>query len=362
MSITITGVKARAVTAPIKRPPVAASGQIKNAALVLVDLETDAGITGHCYLFCFMPAMLKPTIGCIEALNDLVANQPLAPANLDSMLRKRLTLLDTYGMLGQALAAIDMCAWDALARSQKLPLASLLGGSVGSVRAYSSCGLWIQDVDKLADEAEELLNDGQFSALKLRLGRPDMQDDLTAVRNVKQRIGSDIKLMCDFNQSLSVSEAMQRCRLLDDEGLYWIEEPIRNDDYAGCAQIASSIDTPLQIGENLLSHFEMQKAIDAGAGSFYMPDVQRIGGVTGWMKAASLAHSHDLDLSSHLFPEISAHLLRVSPTCHWLEYVDWSDAIIQQPLEVKNGYAELSDRPGNGIEWDEDAVARYLFD
>jgi len=238
-------------------------------------------------------------------------------------------------------------------------LVCALGGQIKPVRAYNSCGLWIKDPALLADEAAELLAEGGYSAVKLRIGRPNFKDDLTAVRNVKKRIGGDISLMTDFNQSQTVTEAILRGRALDDEGLYWIEEPVRHDNYAGCAKIALEVNTPIQIGENLLNTFEMQKAIEAKAAEYYMPDVQRIGGVTGWMRAAALAHAHHLEMSSHLFPEISAHLLAVTPTCHWLEYMDWANPILREPFEVKNGNVIIPDRPGAGIAWNEDAVQRY---
>jgi mandelate racemase len=222
--------------------------------------------------------------------------------------------------------------------------------------------LWIQEPFKVADEAEKLLAEGNFSAVKMRIGRPEFKDDLAAVRNVKKRIGNDVCLMSDFNQSLTVNEAILRGRALDDEGLYWIEEPIRHDDYAGCARIAAEVATPIQIGENLLNNLEMQKAIDANAAKYYMPDVQRIGGVTGWLRAATLAHTHALDMSSHLFPEISAHLLAATPTCHWLEYMDWAAAVLKQPIEVKDGHVLIPDRHGTGIEWDEKAVKTFLVE
>lgn len=360
MTLTITNVRARAVMAPIKRPPVSASGAIPSAALVLIDLETDGGITGHTYLFTFMRSMLKPTVACIEALSEIIRGEALDPQALDAKLRKQFTLLDTHGILGQALAGIDMAAWDVHAKAQALPLARALGGEIRPIRSYNSCGLWIQDPTTVADEAEQLLAEGQFTALKVRIGRSRLQDDLAAVRNVKKRIGDDVCLMSDFNQALTVNEAILRGRALDDEGLYWIEEPIRHDDYANCAKVAAEVKTPIQIGENLLNTFEMQKAIKAGAAEYYMPDAQRIGGVTGWMRAAALAHAHGLDLSSHLFPEVSAHLLAATPTCHWLEYMDWGNPILAQTLELKDGHVMLSDRPGNGIEWDEDAVRQYL--
>jgi len=147
--------------------------------------------------------------------------------------------------------------------------------------------------------------------------------------------------------------------MLDDEGLAWIEEPIRHDDYAGCARIAAELRTPVQIGENLLNTFELVKALDARAMDYVMPDVQRIGGVTGWLRAAAIAHAYGIDMSSHLFPEYSAHLLAVTPTCHWLEYMDWADPLLQEPIVIRNGHALIPDRPGSGITWNEDAVKRY---
>lgn len=360
MKLTIKNIRARAVMAPMKRPPASASGSIPGAALVLIDLETGEGVTGRAYVFTFLESMLKPTVQVVEALGAMIKGDALAPLEIEAKLRKRFAIQDSHGIVGQAIAGIDMAAWDAHARAQNQPLVVALGGQVRPVRAYNSCGLWIQDPAKVADEAAQLLAEGNFKAVKLRIGRPDFKQDLQAVRNVKKQIGDDIPLMTDFNQSLTVNEAIRRGRALDDEGLYWIEEPIRHDDYAGYATIAREVRTPIQIGENLLNSLEMQKAIAAGAAEFYMPDVQRIGGVSGWLRAAALAQANGLDLSSHLFPEFSAHLLAVSPTCHWLEYMDWSNPILREPYQVKDGHVVIPDRPGAGIEWNEDAVKKYL--
>ena len=167
--------------------------------------------------------------------------------------------------------------------------------------------------------------------------------------------------MSDYNQRLSVNEAILRGRMLDDEGLYWIEEPVRHDDYEGYARICAELQTPIQTGENLLNSYEMAQAIALESLDYVMPDVQRIGGVTGWLRAAALAHAHGIEMSSHLFPEFSRHLLAVTPTCHWLEYVDWAAPVLQQPCEVKDGHVAIPDQPGAGIEWDEAAVKRYLL-
>jgi len=358
MHLRIRNLRARPVLVPFKRPPVSASGGIPAAALVLIDLETDGGVTGRSYVFGFASWTLRPIVGCLQAMLEMIKGDALAPLEIEAKLRARLTLLDTPGLVGLALAGVDMAAWDALAQAHGVPLVSLLGGVVRPIAAYNSTGLWVQPVDGLADEAEALLAAG-FRAVKLRLGRDDGAEDLAAVRAVKTRIGDGVTLMCDFNQRLTVNEAILRGRALDREGLYWIEEPVRHDDYEGYARIAAEVATPIQTGENLVDTFEMAKAIAARSLDFVMPDVQRIGGVTGWLRAAALAHAHGIEMSSHLFPEFSVHLLGVTPTCHWLEFMDWAEPVIQEPIRVKDGFAQIPDRPGAGIAWNEDAVKRY---
>ena len=361
VKLTIRHIRARPVMVPFKRPPISASGALSHAALVLIDLETGDGITGRSYLFGFAAWALKPIVACVDAMREMLAGEPLSPADMEAKVRKSLTLMGTPGLVGLALAGVDMCAWDALAQAARLPLVKLLGGNVGPVRAYNSCGLWIMPVDKLADDAEALVAEGNFSAIKLRVGRENAADDVAAARAVKKRVGDQITVMCDFNQRLTVNDAIERGRMLDGEGLAWIEEPVRHDDYAGCARIAAELSTPVQIGENLLNTFELIKALDARAMDYVMPDVQRIGGVTGWLRAAAIAHAYGMDMSSHLFPEYSAHLLAVTPTRHWLEYMDWADPILEQPLQIRDGHALIPDRPGSGISWNEDAVKRYAI-
>jgi mandelate racemase len=252
-----------------------------------------------------------------------------------------------------------VACWDAVAKAAGVPLATLLGAAPRPVRAYNSCGLGLKSSpSEVADEAEKLLARG-FSGVKLRLGYSTLAEDLAAVRAVRRRIPADVALMTDFNQALTVEEAVRRGRALDGEGIYWVEEPIRHDDHAGCAEVARALETPVQIGENFSLVFDMERALAARACDYAMPDLERIGGVTGWRRAAELASARGIEMSSHLYPEVSAHLLAATPTAHWLEYVDWADAIVQQPLAVVDGHAVIPDRPGNGLAWNDDAVRRY---
>jgi mandelate racemase len=235
----------------------------------------------------------------------------------------------------------------------------LLGAAPRQIAAYNSCGLGLMaDPEKVADEAEKLLG-GNFRAVKLRLGYPTVKQDIAAVRAVKQRIGESVALMTDYNQALSLTDALERGRALDGEGIYWLEEPIRHDDYAGNTMLRRELKVPIQIGENFSLPEGMAVALDAGASDWVMPDLERIGGVSGFMRGAALAHARHVEMSSHLYPEVSAHLLAATPTAHWLEYVDWMDELVQEPLRIVDGHAVVPDKPGNGLVWDAKAAERY---
>jgi mandelate racemase len=256
------------------------------------------------------------------------------------------------------MAGVDIACWDAAAIAAGASLVRLLGGAPRAVPAYNSCGLGLMPTDALADEAEKLLQRG-FRAVKLRLGYPTLAEDMAAVHAVKRRIPAGVAVMVDYNQALSLDEARTRGRALENEGLAWLEEPIRHDDYAGAAALANELNMPVQIGENFSLVASMRAALDARACDLVMPDLERIGGVSGWLGAAALAAERNIKMSSHLYPEVSAHLLAVTPTAHFLEYVDWADKILQQPLEIADGQAIIPDRLGHGMVWDKAAVERY---
>ena len=332
---------------------------LRSAPLLLIDLETEEGITGHSYLFCYVPAAAAAIVAILAEVERQVKGARVAPAELWAKLAKRFTLIGVQGVVRMAMAGLDVACWDALAMASNQPLATMLGAAPRKVRAYNSNGLGLKDTAALADEAQELVEEGRFSAVKLRLGYPTLAEDLAAVDAVRARIGDRVGLMVDYNQALSVAEAMRRGLALDGLGLEWIEEPIRHDDYRGCAQLARALATPIQIGENFSGPFAMDAALDAGACDYVMPDLERIGGVTGWQRAAGIAAGRGIEMSSHLFPEVSAHLLAATPTCHWLEYVDWAVPLLEQPLELRDGLVAIPDRAGTGVSWDRAAVERY---
>jgi len=356
--LTVRAIRAVAVEVPMRHVLGTSQAAVRAAPLLLVDLETEEGVTGRAYLFCYVPAAAAAIAAILAEIERSMRGERVAPVDLWKKLTRRFTLIGVQGVVRMAMAAFDVACWDALAIAAGLPLATLLGGTPRPVRAYNSNGLGLMDTQALADEAEELVQGG-FEGVKLRLGYPTLADDIAAVRAVRARVGDGVQIMVDYNQALSVAEALERGRALDAEGIAWLEEPIRHDDYAGSAKLARELSTPVQIGENFSLAYGMEQALEAGACDLVMPDLERIGGVTGWQRAAALAAARGIEMSTHLFPEVSSHLLAVTPTAHWLEYVDWAAPILAQPLRVVDGMAIPSECPGNGLAWNEEAVARY---
>ena len=359
--LTFESVRVRAVSIPMRRPIVAKVGTFAEWPFILIDVKTKEGIVGHSYLEPYLKNAVRYIGPMIEDMAEAFKGRQLAPLDLYRDVIGTLHLLGRQGVSVIAAAGLDMAIWDALAKAAGLPLAELLGGSVGKVRTYNTNGLWLLPVDKLAKEAAELVDEGNFSAIKIRLGRPKLADDLKALELVREAIGKDIHLMCDFNQGQTLQEAIWRCHALDDQGLYWYEEPVVFDNYAQSAQLARELKTPVQIGENIYGPRSFFDAVQAQAADLYMPDLMRIGGVTGWMRAAAIAGAAGHPMSSHLYPEVSAHLLRATETADWLEWRDWGNPIIAEPFEVVDGHAVVPDRPGNGIEWNEAMVAKYAY-
>src|ERR1700746_3410488 len=244
-ALTVRSITARPVVLRLKRPVVARIATITEWPLILIDILTEEGIVGRSYL---EPYIVKSMRYLVPALNDLDAlfrGRKVAPIELFDAARKSLHFVGYEGLSMIAASGLDMAAWDALAKAANLPLCVMLGGSIGKVKCYNSNGLWLKNPGALAEESLELRDEGGFAGLKLRLGRERAADDLAALDCVRKSVGEDMHLMVDFNQGLDLAEALQRCHMIDDHGLAWIEEPIVYDNLDGYARLAAELKTPL---------------------------------------------------------------------------------------------------------------------
>jgi mandelate racemase len=316
-ALNVRDIRAVGVEVPMTYALGTSRGAVTRAPLLLIDLETEEGITGRCWLFCYLSAAAPAIAKILGEVLHVTKGARIAPVDLWAKLAQRFALIGVQGIVRMAMAGFEVACWDALATAAGLPLAAFLGGQPKRVRAYNSCGLGLMTApEAVADEAEKLLARG-FYAVKLRLGYPTLKQDLAALHAVRRRVPDSVSIMVDYNQALTVAEALARGRALD------------------------------------------QEALAAGAADYVMPDMERIGGVAGWQRAAALAAAHRIEMSSHLFPEVSAHLLAATPTAHWLEWVDWAESIVEEPLVIKDGFAVVPDRAGVGLSWKREAVDRY---
>ena len=352
----IRSITARAVDAPISRPVKNAFGVIRSAPLVLIDVVTDQGLTGHSYIFAYTRLTLKPLVRLIEDLGRDLVGRPIAPFDLMTEMDAKFRLLGWQGLVGMAVSGLDMAFWDALGRAACQPLSVLLGGSSRPIRAYDSYGA----IDPVADEKDlrRSLDQG-FRGIKIKGGDGDLDNDERVVKAVRGLIGPDIALMLDFNQSLNPSEASRRIDRLAPYDLHWIEEPVAAENLAGHARVRATSPTSIQSGENWWFPRGFAEAIASGASDFMMPALMNVGGVTGWLRVAAQAEAASIPMSSHLFAEASAHMLAVTPTAHWIEYLDLARAIVAEPVEIVDGTITARGH-GLGLSWNEAAVAKYL--
>jgi mandelate racemase len=352
---SIRSVKARAVIAPISRPVKNAFGVIEAAPLVLIDVATDQGITGRSYIFAYAKLTLAPLVHLIEEIGRDLAGRAVAPFDLMAAMDAKFRLLGWQGLVGMAVSGLDMAFHDALGQAAGRPVAELLGGSPRPIRAYDSYGV----VDPIADEKDlkRSLDQG-FRGIKIKGGDGDAAIDERMVKGVRKLIGPDIALMIDFNQSLDPAEAISRIARLAPYDLHWVEEPVAQENLQGLAAVRRESSISIQAGENWWFPRGFAEAIAAGACDFIMPDLMKVGGVTGWMRVAAQAEAASIPMSSHLFAEASAHMLAVSPTAHWLEVLDLGRAILAEPLQIVDG-SVTARGPGLGLSWNKAAVAKY---
>jgi len=353
----IRSVKARGLVAPMARPVKTAFSFIDAGPLVLIDVETDQGVTGRAYIFAYTRLMLRPLVHLVEEIGRELVGTPVAPFDLMNAMDAKFRLLSWQGLVGMAVSGLDMAYWDALGQCANKPVAELLGGSVRPIKAYDSYG--VVDPVKDAKALRRSVDEQGFAGIKIKGGDGDAANDERVVSGVRALLGPDIALMLDFNQSLDPAEATRRIERLSPYDLTWIEEPVAQENLLGHAKVRATSPTPIQAGENWWFPRGFAEAIAMGASDFIMPDLMKCGGVTGWLRIAGQAEAASIPTSSHLFAEASAHVLPVTPTAHWLEFLDFASAILVRPAKIIDGTL-TAQGPGLGLEWNEPAVAKYL--
>ncbi|WP_336203993.1 L-talarate/galactarate dehydratase [Nonomuraea sp. LPB2021202275-12-8] len=253
------------------------------------------------------------------------------------------------GVATQALAAVDVALWDLKARRAGLPLAKLLGAYRDSVRTYNTSGGFLHaPIEEVKARATRSLQDG-IGGIKIKVGQPDLKEDLRRLAAVREHLGDDVPLMVDANQQWDRATALRFGRAVEEYGLVWIEEPLDAYDAEGHAQLAAALDTPIATGEMLTSVAEHVRLIEARAADVIQPDAPRVGGITPFLRLATLADHAGLQLAPHFAMEIHLHLAAAYPREPWVEHFEWLNPLFDERLETRDGRMLVPDRPGLGF-------------
>ena len=346
--IVLGDISVSTATPELPSPLLTASGKLTNAALVLVKITSKCGVEGNSYLFSPNAKLLPALASAVSVAFEEVKGKSCSPETNTDYLLDKFKLFGGTGILTMAFAAIDMASWDLLGRALGKPLYRLLGGTKTSIPSYESSGLSIGSFGQVLDQAETFLSNGN-SRMKVRLGYETIAEEVMLLSRLKDDLGDNIELMVDYNQGLTFDQAVERCKELDDLGLTWIEEPILADMLEKAAELTVATRTPIQLGENLWSLTEVERALNSGSSDYLMPDVAKIGGATQWLRAAKMAERHGLKVSSHLYPEISAHLMASISNAHYLEYADWTKLQFSGHQSPQNNHVIITDKTGVGL-------------
>jgi len=355
----IVGIQSNVVVVPLEIPIVSAVRQADTVALILIAVQTDGGIVGHSYVQAFGVDQARAIQSLIAYLGGVLDGEdPLLILRCYQIMDRANNLLGRGGVATFALSGIDMALWDIAGKAYGAPVAALLGAAGTRVTVYQSAGLWLSAPDEVARQAGEF-KDAGHTAMKMRLGRPFPGDDVEAVHLVREAVGNDTLLMADANQAWTPHRAITVARVLEQFGLYWLEEPVDHDDIDGQALVAREVTTQIATGENAYLPQGFRALVEARAADILMPDLQRVGGITGWMRVAAIAEAWKLPIASHLFPELSVHVMAASSTAGLLEYMPWAQPLMAEKLEIEDGFVSVPMRPGLGLVFDEVAIARY---
>jgi len=339
---------------------------LTEVTLLVAEIRTEAGLEGMGFGYCLRAGAAAQFAHAREVAPDLVGEDPSDIGRLWTKLVWAGASVGRSGVATQAIAAMDTALWDLKAKRAGLPLAKLLGAHRDSVRCYNTGGGYLHaPIGEVLDSASASLASG-IGGVKIKVGQPDLAEDLRRLRAVREHVGDDVPIMVDANQQWDRPTAMRAGRALDEFGLVWIEEPLDAYDAEGHAQLARALDTAVATGEMLTGLAEFDELVRLGAADVLQPDAPRIGGITPYLKLAGLAEHRDLAVAPHFVMEIHVHLAAAYPQDGWVEHFDWLHPVFEERLEISGGRMHLSDRPGLGLTLSEQArawtVARAVAD
>lgn len=356
----ITDLRCVQVELPLANPIRTAIHDVRSVGCVLVTLDTDEGLSGEAYNFTMNAVRLDVLQAMIKSFTPhIVGRDPRDVEDIWDRLWRDINFFGHKGISLFAISTLDTACWDLVGKAAEQPLYKLFGAAREAVDVYASGGLWLTlSIDELVEEARGFLAAG-FRAMKIRVGKERIEEDVERVAAVREAIGPETTLMADANQGFTVSHAIRLGRHLEAFNLEWFEEPVPAWDLEGHAAVAAALDTPIASGETEYTRYGMRDMLKARAADVLMPDLQRIGGLTEFRRVANLAASFDVPVSSHIFTEQSLSIAGSAPNCIYLEHMPWFESLYRERMRLVDGKMTMPEGHGLGFTFDADAVDRF---
>ena len=326
-------------------------------AMLFAEVRTESGHTGLGFSYSKRAGGPGQFAHAREIAPALIGEDPSDIARLWDKLCWAGASVGRSGMAAQAIGAFDVALWDLKARRANLSLAKLLGAHRESVRCYNTSGGFLHTpTDQLLVNARKSLDRG-IGGIKLKVGQPDGALDIRRLEAVREHLGDTASIMVDANQQWDRPTAQRMCRTFEKFNLVWIEEPLDAYDHEGHAALAAQFDTPIATGEMLTSVGEHWDLIRHRAADYLMPDGPRVGGITPFLKVATLAEHAGLMLAPHFAMELHVHLAAAYPREPWVEHFEWLEPLFNERIEIDAGRMRVPTRPGLGLTLSEQARA-----
>ena len=361
----ITEIEAMLIAIPLRKPTSMSNRTVTSREYVVTRVRTDEGITGSAYTL--GGAVVLSSVR--DVLRPLVLGaDPFDSERLwDKMYRSTL-MVGRKGAVIRALSTIDIALWDIKGKALGLPLYKLLGGYADRVPVYASGGYYRQgeSFQEMADEMARVVEKWGFGTIKIKVGALSFKEEVERLRTLRRTVGDSVQINVDANCAWNdLTYARKIMRAFEEFGIGWFEEPVLPDNFRGGAELAATFETPIATGEQECTRWGFRDLIEHRAADILMPDVAVVGGVSEWMKVASLASAYDLPVSSHYFHDVHVHLMAAISNGLIAEYflrdldIMVFDEVVREPLLPENGYLPVPQRPGLGMDLDEEKLARY---
>ena len=355
----IRDVRTTRLSVPFNSPIADSTHVLDRIQWILVDIETDEGLVGSSYMLTFdYAAELLQAIVDVELKKVILGKDPRDITGIWHLCHAHSEYIGQAGLAAWGIGGIDIALWDLLGKYLKVPVCQLLGSNRAEVPAYGSGGWLSYSMDELLAEVNAYVQRG-FKIVKMKVGSSDLNHDVERVRAVRKLVGEKVRLMVDANQAWSPHQAIAFARQVQDQDIFWFEEPVQKDDLDGYCKVASSIDIPVATGEREFTLSAFRDFLVRKGAEILQPDALRIGGLTPYMKVVHMAEAFHRSVAPHFYKEIDIHVLAAIRNGLFLEYFSWLDPLLVNPIEISDGMAQVPQRPGLGIEFKAEAVKEF---